>query len=122
MLTIRQHQAAMFAQLAVDRFIADMVAHFRAHLPGHVAALGEDGVRGAVRYGIRRARSYGIESEAGVRVFIQLMFVFGPAFDTDPKLSWASRRLAGDGDEVARIGALLAAAGEHARAARGGAP
>lgn len=113
----------MFEQLAVDGFVSNLVAHFREHLPRHVAALGEDGVREAVQYGIRRARSYRIESEAGVRVFIQLMFVLGPDFDVDPRLPWAARCLRAETDEVSRVGALLASAGEHLRAveaARGG--
>lgn len=110
MLTIRRHQSAMFAQLAVDRFVGELSAHLREHLPRQFGALGEEGVREAIRYGIGRARSYRIESEAGVRVFVQLMFVFGPAFDSDPKLPWASRCLSGEGDERARVGRLLDAA------------
>jgi hypothetical protein len=113
MLTIRPEQSAMFVQAAVDRFAGEMVAHFREHLPEPFAALGEEGVREAVRYGIGQARSYRIESEAGVRVFIQLMFVLGPGFDTDPRLPWAARCLTGEGDERARVGRLLIAAGDH---------
>jgi hypothetical protein len=115
-LTIRRHQSALFAQLAVDRFVGEMAAHIREHLPPHFAALGEEGVREAIRYGIGRARSYRIESEAGVRVFIQMMFVFGPAFDTDPGLPWASRWLTDEGDEVARVRGLIAASASHLKA------
>lgn len=106
---------AMFTQLAVDRFVGDMVDHFRDHLPAHFAAFGEDAVREAVRYGIGRARSYRIASQAGVRVFVQMMFVFGPAFDADPNLPWAARWLTGEGDEVVRVRRLIAAAREHLR-------
>jgi hypothetical protein len=73
MLTIRRHQSAMFVQMAVDRFVGEMVDHLREHLPQHFEALGEEGVREAVRYGIGRARSYRIESEAGARAFIQMI-------------------------------------------------
>jgi hypothetical protein len=112
-ITIRSEQAAVFAERAIDRFVGDLVAHFRQHLPQHVAALGEDDVREAIHYGIGRARSYRIESEAAVRVFIQVMFVVGPDFDADPRLPWASRCLLADAHEEERVGALLAAAREH---------
>lgn len=115
MLTIRRHQAALFTQLAVDRFVDELLAHFRAHLPGHAAALGDEGTRSAIRYGIGRARSYGIESEAGARVFVQLMFVLGPGFDADPKLPWAAEILLAGGDEAPRVGALFHAAERHLR-------
>ncbi|APR79316.1 Hypothetical protein A7982_04663 [Minicystis rosea] len=122
MLTIRRHQSALFVQIAIDRFVGALVAHFREHLPRHFEALGEDGTRSAIRYGIGRARSYGIESESGVRVFIQMMFVFGPGFDTHPKLPWASRCLTAEGDERTRLHALIAEAEDHLREAdeRGG--
>lgn len=116
MLTIRSHQTAVFQQASVDRFVADLLAHFREHLPGHVAALGEEGTRSAIRYGIGRARSYRIESEAGARVFVQLMFVLGPAFDTDPKLPWAADILRGTEEEMSRVSALFEGAERHMRA------
>src|SRR4051812_47065874 len=106
MLTIRRHQSALFVQAAVDRFTGGLVAHFRSQLPAQFAALGEAGVRKIIWYGIGRARSYRIEREAGVRVFIQMIFVLGPAFDTDPRLPWASRCLLSDRPEEARIGDL----------------
>ncbi|APR88658.1 hypothetical protein A7982_14007 [Minicystis rosea] len=113
MLTIRRHQAALFVQIAVDRFVDATVAHFREHLPEIFGAIGEPMIRETIRYGIGRARSHRIESESGVRVFIQMMFVFGPGFDSDPRVPWASRCLLAAGDEVARVRLLIASAREH---------
>ncbi|HRI66121.1 MAG TPA: hypothetical protein PK156_17860 [Polyangium sp.] len=113
MLFIRPAQKALFAQQAVDRFVQQMIEHIREHLPRHYDALGADGARQAVLYGIERARSYRIESEAGARVFIQLMFVLGPRFDVDPRLPWAAHYLTAEDDERSRVSALLAAATEY---------
>lgn len=89
-----------------------MVEHARQYLPYHFHALGEDGTRKAVEYGIDRARSHEIVSISGVRAYVQLMFVLGPDFDQDPELPWAPKAL-GEEDERAKIQKLLAGAQEH---------
>jgi hypothetical protein len=113
MLTIKPHQSAMFVQVAVDRFVDELTAHLRQHFPQQFDALGEFGTHDAIRYGIRQARSYGIESEAGVRVFIRLMFMFGPTFDSE--LPWASRCLEPKTEEVIKVAELIAAARTYAQ-------
>jgi len=124
MLIIRREQVAVLVQAAADRFVRETADHIRARWPRSFARLGEEDVQSAIQHGIERARSYRIQTEASVRLFIEMMFLLGPAFDTDPKLPWASQCLLAPGDERMRVSALIAAARVHlqeldARNARG---
>lgn len=93
MLVIRHAQLEAFSQAALLRFENELLAHLRQHLPAHHGQLGDAGTRDAIRYGIRRAQAYGIESERDVAHYIRHLFLFGRDFDLDPQLPWASRVL-----------------------------
>lgn len=113
MLKIRPHQKAIFVQVAIDRFVGDMMARLRQSVPERVAALGDEQARALIRYGIGRARSYGIESEKGAGVFVHMLFVFGAAFDTHPRLPWAARWLTSGAREAPKVRGLVGAAAQH---------
>ena len=83
----------VFSEAAQLRFEGELVEHFERHLPTHCAQLGEDGTHEAIRYGVQRARAYGIASEHDVATYIRHMFLFGRDFDLDPQLPWASQTL-----------------------------
>jgi hypothetical protein len=40
------------------------------------------------RIGMARARAYGLTNQGPVRFYIELMFMFGSDFDSDPLLPW----------------------------------
>lgn len=103
MLVIRQSQMEVFAENALLRFEDELIEHFKQHLPSHLAQLGEDGAREALRYGVQRARAYRIESEEDVAIYVRHMFLFGRDFDLDPQLPWASQVLT---DSTTDSGAL----------------
>jgi len=76
---------------AVTRTFEDrMVAHVRESFQKHFEALGEPGTREAIRYGIKRAGSYGVQTEQSVGEYIKLMFAFGRDFDQDANCPWAA--------------------------------
>ena len=93
MLTIRKEQMDAFSHAALRIFECRMVAHLNRHFPKRCAKLGEDGVREWIRYGIERARTYGIVSERDVCKYIDVMFVYGRDFDTDRRRPWAGQIL-----------------------------
>jgi hypothetical protein len=112
MLVIRTEQFKLFEGESRARFVREMVDHARRYLPYHFHALGEQGTREAIQYGIDRARAHEIVSVPGVRAYVQLMFVLGPDFDQDPQMPWAPEALSAD-DEKTRIQKLLAGAQQH---------
>lgn len=93
MLTIRREQVDGFKPKALRLFEDDMVAHLKEFAPEPSKILGEPGVREAIRFGIKAARNYGFVCRGPVRFYIELMFMFGGYFDTDPQCRWATRIL-----------------------------
>jgi hypothetical protein len=90
MLTIRQEQIDAFKPSAVRKFEDDMVDHLKKFAPKRWKSLGEPGVREVIRFGINRARKYGFSYRGPVRFYIELMFMFGGYFDTDPQHPWVT--------------------------------
>ncbi len=98
MLRIRPAQVQAFERAALRRFEDEMVGHLAKFAPKHSEILGEEGVRKVIRLGFERADKYGLTNRGPMRSYIELMFMFGSDFDTDPQLPWAAQIL-GDQDE-----------------------
>jgi hypothetical protein len=110
MLNIRPGQMEAFEQAAQRRFENDMAAHLRKFAPRHCKILDEEALRTIIRLGIERARKYGFTNVGPVRLFLELMFLFGSDFDTDPQLPWAAEVLADKAikDQASRAESLYA--------------
>jgi hypothetical protein len=93
MYRLDESQAEKLSEAAVIDFENRMVVHLGRHFSEQCEALGEHGVREAIRFGIARSSHYGIVNERDVCKYIDLMFAFGREFDTDEDLPWASRIL-----------------------------
>jgi hypothetical protein len=85
MLVIRDAQLRAMARAALPDWITK---HLRQFFPRQCAALGEAGLRERVHEGVSRAVVYGFTTEVQISQYVDLMFVFGADFDTDPALSW----------------------------------
>lgn len=88
MLTMRQDQVEAFRQYHLQKFENDMVAHLQKFAPKHWQAIGEQTGRQVIRLGIEQAKKYGFTNRGPVRFYIELMFLFGSYFDTDPQFPW----------------------------------
>jgi hypothetical protein len=89
MWTIRQEQVDVFKQAALRQFEDQMVDHLKEFAPRHWKVMGEPDGRKVIRLGIEAAREYGFTNQGPVRFYIELMFMFGSYFDTDPQYPWA---------------------------------
>src|SRR5215813_5278770 len=90
MWTIRDAQADTFRQTALQKFEDEMVEHLKNFSPQHCKVAGEPSVRQVIRMGVEHARKYGLTNRGPVRFYVELMFMFGSYFDTDPQCPWAS--------------------------------
>jgi hypothetical protein len=88
-MRIRKEQMDILEQASLRRFEDEMVGHFRGFAPKHAQVIGEDAVRRVVRLGIGRASRYALTNRGPTRFYIEMMFMFGSEFDTDPMSSWA---------------------------------
>ena len=84
-----------------------MVQHLWEFSPRHCNVIGKSGVHNVVRFGMERAASYGFTNRGPVRLYLNLTFMFGSEFDTDPLFPWAAAVLksgsAGDQDDRAEL-------------------
>ena len=85
MLAIREEQVEVFRQVALENFENDMVTHSKEFTPGLCKVLGDEQLRVVLRQAIQQAESYGFTNKGPVRLYIELMFLFGSDFDTDPQ-------------------------------------
>lgn len=92
-MMIRDEQLVALRGVRQKEYERRLASHLRKYFSETCAALGERGLGDAVRYGIQRARSYGIQAERDVAKYLNLMFVFGRDFDTDPCFPWAASML-----------------------------
>ena len=104
MLTIRNEQIQALDQAVVRILEKDILQYLKLTFPADCELLGEDGARAMIRDGALRARGYGLKTAPGVCVFIDLMFLLGSGFDSDPQLPRARGVLAAsEGDEDSRV-------------------
>jgi len=97
--------------LGLEQFEDDMVAHLYGFSPRHSEVIGDDWLRRTIRLGIERAAVYGVTNPGLLRFYVELMVMYGSAFDVDPLQPWAGKVLRDPRipDEVTRIDLLYEA-------------
>ena len=88
------------------RFEDEMVVHSRGFSPRLCEVLGENQLRVALRQAIAHAGGYGFTFRGPLRLFIEMTFLFGSAFDTDPQYPWAAKILRAKEDQMQRADQL----------------
>ena len=94
MLVMRKEQMAALKQLAQHGFEAEMLDHLAGFSPRLFKLAGKESMQRAISFGIERAKSYGFDLRGPVRLYLELMVLFGSHFDTDPQYPWAAEILA----------------------------
>lgn len=90
MLVIRRSQMAACEEVAQRVFEQEMLAHLADFSPTLVKAVGDQQMRKAITFGTDRARGYGLTLRGPVRLYLELMLLFGSYFDTDPQYPWVT--------------------------------
>jgi hypothetical protein len=104
MLLIRREQLDVLRASALRTFEAEMLRHLAEFSPPLFKAAGEEQVLKAVRLGMQQAAGYGLDLRGPVRLYLELMLLFGSRFDTDPQYPWAAEILTdrGSGPQMRR--------------------
>jgi hypothetical protein len=87
-LIIRDAQISALAEPGIRRFRERAVLHLRTAVPETCAALGEDAVQASVDLALRKSREYGFREERDIVGYLNLMYLLGFDFDTDPRYAW----------------------------------
>lgn len=102
MLTMRQEQVESFRQDALQKFEEEMVEHSKEFSPKLCEVIGDEQLRVALRSAMRRAEAYGFTNRGPTRLFIEMTFLCGSAFDTDPQYGAVGEVLRASGDQMQR--------------------
>ena len=102
MLTVRSVQMKEFEDAALRRFEDEMVIHSQGFTPRLCEVLGEKQLRVALRQAMSRAQTYGFTNRGPMRLYIELMFLCGSDFDTDPQYPAIGEVLNASGDQMER--------------------
>jgi hypothetical protein len=108
-LVIRNEQMEAFRKAAMLAFEGEMLVHLRDFSPPLFKTAGDDQMRRVVRLGIERAKTHGLTFRGPVRLYLELMLLFGSDFDTDPQYPWATEVLTNGslGSEIQRADLLF---------------
>jgi hypothetical protein len=94
MLTVSKEQMEIFRKEAMRHFEDEMLAHLGEFSPPLFKVLGKEQMRKAIRFGIALAGNHGFTFRGPIRLYLELMLLFGSHFDTDPQYPWAAEILA----------------------------
>ncbi len=124
MLTIRKAQMTALRADALARFEQQLTEHALKFAPRHAASLGDQQLQLCVHTAVSRARERGFTLRGPVRLWVELTFMFGIDFDTDPQLhafvNVLSRPSTPDhGDQLSRAENLRIGAVDFAEAIAG---
>lgn len=119
MVTIRNSQMDSFGD---DMFERALLEHVNQFFPDHCAAVGPEQLREVVLSGVQAAKNYGLTEAPDVCQYIDLMFIFGRDFDTNPDFPWAKQILTDESlqDASQKISRLTEAAGTFLQSAQQG--
>jgi len=113
-MKIHKRQLQAFGKAVEEMLECRLVAHAERLWPERCERMGRETVRQWVRAGVRRARGCGIEAEYDLSRFVDLLFLLGRDFDTDPAAAWAGEILqATDVPAAERLDRIFARAEAH---------
>ncbi|WNG26240.1 hypothetical protein F0U62_21080 [Cystobacter fuscus] len=115
MLKLNQQQMAGLECVWLLKFEEHIFQQVVEAFPTHYRVLGTTPLRATIHLGFTRAGSYGFRFKRSLRTYVDLMFMLGSGFDTDPQLPWAAAALANPlcKDEVERTDLLFSAANAY---------
>ncbi len=102
MIKIRSAQMKVLEGEALKRFENEMVLYSKEFTPRLCEVLGDDQLREAIRQAMSRADSYGFTNRGPLRLYIEIMFLCGSNFDTDPQYPEVAEILNSSDDQMQR--------------------
>jgi len=102
MLLIRREQMEVFEKVARRPFEDEMVLHSQEFSPKLCKVIGEKQLRIALDQAIDKAKTYNFTYRGPVRLYIELMFLLGSHFDTDPQYVKFNKLLNATGNQMQR--------------------
>lgn len=102
MTVIRTEQMKLFEQAALRQFEEEMMIHSKSFSARLCEVIGDEQLRVALRSAMTKADGYGFTNRGPLRLYIEMMFLCGSAFDTDPQYPALGQVLRASGDQMQR--------------------
>lgn len=93
MLVIRKEQLEKLSEKKLSSFEDEMVLHLAEFSPPLFKVIKEDQMRLVVRSGFKKSEKYRFTLRGTIRLYLEMMLLFGSHFDTDPQYPWISEIL-----------------------------
>jgi hypothetical protein len=90
---IRPEQMQVFADYALEQFVAHMRLDLRTRFPAETQTMSDDQLVDRIRTGIAKAKCYGLTLQDHVRAYLEFDVTYGPDFDVSDATGWAGRIL-----------------------------
>ena len=119
MLKVRPEQLKAFEQAAFTAFEDEMVEHGKRFAPEQCKAIGDQQVRLAIRHMIARSDEFGFTLRGPIRLCVELMFLCGSRFDTDPQYPGIGEILSSADGEMSKADRIHVAQLEYQEAVAG---
>ncbi len=121
MLIIKSKQFQAFDAASIRRLENELNRYLWKFNPKHCDVLGKSGVNTVIQRSMKKANSYGFTNKGPMRQYMELVFIFGSDFDTDPIFPWAGRILRDNDkpDQMLRVERLHVKALEYIDATAG---
>ncbi len=88
MFIIRKEQEQVFNENAFASYIKEMIQHCKEFSPELCATLNDDQLSIAIHKAIQRANMHDFTQRGPVRLFIEMILLFGSDFYSDPQYPW----------------------------------
>ncbi len=93
MIILRNEQLKVFQRYALNQYENKLVEHIKNFVPKSYKIIGEVAIRKIITTGMEQAGKYGFTYKGPIRYYLDLMFLFGSYFDTDPQYAWFQKIL-----------------------------
>ena len=109
-MIIRDQQLDALKRVTSSRFEDRTFAHVATYFPDFLTLCDEPGIRSAIRLAWQRAAGHDVMTERGVWQYVDVAFMLGSGFDTDPRVPWAAPALDSRRHEQVRMQEVFAGA------------
>ena len=79
----------VFGDFMQKQFEDRMLDHIKRYFSKQFKVRGEDQTRTMIRYGMQAATKYGMQRSCDVAGVVDLVFILGQDFESNPKYQWA---------------------------------
>lgn len=106
-MIIRKTQMDELSKIPLQTFEDEMVQHLAEFSPALFNVIKEEQMREVVRFGIKKAEEYGFTFRGPIRLYLEMMLLYGSRFDSDPQYPWTKEILKKDIPQMDRAEELF---------------